>query len=352
MRTASRPPLRRLAAIDRLIRDGRYPNARTAAVELEVHPRTIHRDLEFLQDSLSAPPAFCRRRNGWYYRDPDYALPLMRLTERELVALFLAERLLQQYRGTPYAGDLAGAFRKLTSSLTDEVTVDLGHLEDRFSFCQHAAGAGDTARFRQLARAVREGRQLRLTYWTASRNQSCTRVVDPYHLASVDGEWYLIGYCHLREEVRMFVPGRIRSLRETGVRVQRPADFRIEDYLDVSFRAVRGSGATQRVRLRFAPEAARYVRERTWHPTQRLRERRDGSLELTLRVNHLLEVKRWVLSYGAACEVLEPEELREEICAELHRNLKRYLANGRKPIRMSANKRQAVRLPCRQLHRH
>jgi hypothetical protein len=41
-------------------------------------------------------------------------------------------------------------------------------------------------------------------------------------------------------------------------------------------------------------------------PCQRLDERPDGSLVLALRVNHLLEVKRRVLSYGAACRVLEP----------------------------------------------
>ena len=58
MEIASRPPLRRLVLLDRLIRAGDYPNARTAAEALEVHARTIHRDLEFLRDSLEAPLAF------------------------------------------------------------------------------------------------------------------------------------------------------------------------------------------------------------------------------------------------------------------------------------------------------
>ena len=89
--------------------------------------------------------------------------------------------------------------------------------------------------FRRLTRAVREGRQLELLYWTASRDQTCTRVVDPYHLATINGTWYLVAYCHLREEVLLFVPARIRRLHETGVKVQRPADFRIAEYLDVGF---------------------------------------------------------------------------------------------------------------------
>ncbi|HEV3263632.1 MAG TPA: WYL domain-containing protein [Gemmataceae bacterium] len=72
------------------------------------------------------------------------------------------------------------------------------------------------------------------------------------------------------------------------------------------------------------PEAARYVREKVWHPTQRLQEEEDGGLVVTLEVKHLLEVKRWGLSYGAGCEVLEPEELRRDVSAELHRTLEAY----------------------------
>jgi predicted DNA-binding transcriptional regulator YafY len=134
MKVAARPPLRRLWALDQMIRSGRYPNAGAAARELEVHPRTIYRDLDFLRDSWGAPLAFCHRHNGFYYTDRDWALPLLRLTEGELVALFLAERLLQEYQGTPHAAALASVFRKLTAALPEEVTLDLGHLDAAYSF--------------------------------------------------------------------------------------------------------------------------------------------------------------------------------------------------------------------------
>jgi predicted DNA-binding transcriptional regulator YafY len=324
MKVASRPPLRRLLALDQMIRAGRYPNASKAAHELEVNPRTVHRDLEFLRDSWGTPLAFSHRHNGYYYESDDYAIPLLRMTEGELVALFLAERQMQQYRGTPFGRQLATAFSKLTAALPDAITLDLSHLSDVYSFHHQATDAGDARRFSCLARAAMQGRQLELVYWTASRDETTRRVVDPYHLASIGGDWYLIAYCHLREAVRMFAPGRICSLRETGVRFERPADFRITSYLDAGFRAMRGSGPPRRVRLRFAPEAARYIRERTWHPTQRLQEHKDGSLVLSMKVSHLLEVQRWVLSHGSGCEVLEPEELRRTLRRELLRTLERY----------------------------
>ena len=99
-------------------------------------------------------------------------------------------------------------------------------------------------------------------------------------------------------------------MRETGERFERPAAFRIGTYLDSSFHSMRGDAGCWRVKLRFTGEAVRYVKLREWHPTQRLKERRDGSLEMTLEVSHLLEVRRWVLGYGPQCEVLAPAELR------------------------------------------
>jgi predicted DNA-binding transcriptional regulator YafY len=119
----------------------------------------------------------------------------------------------------------------------------------------------------------------------------------------------------------MFSPGRIRKLKDTGVTFEPPADFRASAYLDAGFRKVRGAGPGQTVRLRFSPVAARWVREKTWHATQTLQDHPDGGLTLTFSVNHLAEVKRWALSFGADCQVLEPEELREEIKAEARKLL-------------------------------
>jgi predicted DNA-binding transcriptional regulator YafY len=199
MELAGRPLLRRIVALDRMVRTLQYPNSQTAARALEVCPRTIHRDFDFLRDSLGTPLEFSRAHNGFYYRDPDYALPLVRITEGELIALFLAERVLHEYQGTPYAADLARAFTKLTATLAEPVTIDLAHLDQAFSFRRHAAPPADPKVFRRLVQAIREGRQLELVYWTASRDQTNRRLVDPYHLASVQGEWYLVANCHLRE---------------------------------------------------------------------------------------------------------------------------------------------------------
>ena len=78
---------------------------------------------------------------------------------------------------------------------------------------------------------------------------------------------------------------------------------------------VHWSDREYQVRIRFEREVAGYVRERCWHPTQLIDEHPDGSLTLSLTVNHLLELKRWVLSWGEMARVLSPPELARDIAA-------------------------------------
>jgi len=67
--------------------------------------------------------------------------------------------------------------------------------------------------------------------------------------------------------------------------------------------------------LRFRADQAPYVREREWHPTQRLRSLRDGRLELRLRAGGTLEIARWILGWGDAVEVVRPARLRARVMA-------------------------------------
>ncbi len=312
LQRAARPPLRRIQTIDHHVRAGVYPNAETLAAELEVNPRTIQRDIEFMRDQLCAPLDFCRQHNGYRYSAPTFQLPFFQFSEGELVAFFLAERLLRQYRGTPFEADLRCAFDRFTALLPDEVSINLAGLGDTLSVAPTVVAPHDIETFRLLAQSVAERRPLDIDYWTASRDELTRRRIDPYHLTLIDNDWYVIAYCHLRSEVRMFAPLRIRAAALAPGSFTRPDSFNITDYLGDSFRAVRGRQSRQ-VTLRFTATAAGRVEEKIWHKTQRLEMQPDGTLLMYLTVPDLIELKRWVLSWGRECEVLEPEELREQL---------------------------------------
>jgi hypothetical protein len=79
--------LLRVFEIDRLVRTGHHPNATTLAPVLEVHPRTVHRDIEFLREVLGAPIEYDHLRRGWRYTEPEFSLANHELPEAEREAL-------------------------------------------------------------------------------------------------------------------------------------------------------------------------------------------------------------------------------------------------------------------------
>jgi predicted DNA-binding transcriptional regulator YafY len=265
MRLSSRPPLRRIMRIDQAIRSGAWPNATTLAREFEVEPKTVHRDITYMRDQLLAPLEYDPARFGYYYRDPSFRLPFFQLTEGELVAVLLAERVLRQYRGTPFDQDLRRAFAKMTELLPDAISVRLDAVADCLSVLPAVETPYDPGTFEAIARAAVGRRRVEMVYWTAGRNVTSTRAFDPYTLMLRDEGWYAVGRCDNRDEVLVFALQRVRSVRETGETFDRPAGFRVEDYMGGSFRTVRGEGH-HRVALRFTPGSAGRVAEKVWHP--------------------------------------------------------------------------------------
>jgi predicted DNA-binding transcriptional regulator YafY len=101
---ATRPPIKRMKAIDQALQAKKWPNDRMLAADLEVDRRTIRRDLEFLRAQYHAPIEFDRAHQGNYYTEPTFRIALPQFTHGELIALFLAERMMHQFRGTPFIG--------------------------------------------------------------------------------------------------------------------------------------------------------------------------------------------------------------------------------------------------------
>jgi predicted DNA-binding transcriptional regulator YafY len=134
------------------------------------------------------------------------------------------------------------------------------------------------------------------------------RQVDPYHGVRFEGDWYVVGHCHLRGAIRTFSLARMVTARKGRERFALPASFDFRQLFGSHFGIHWGEGEAE-VRIRFAAHAAAYVRERQWHPSQTILEQPDGTLILTMTVNHLLELKRWILSWGDAAQVLAPIEL-------------------------------------------
>jgi proteasome accessory factor B len=244
----------------------------------------------------------------------------LQLTEGELVALLVAEKALQQYRGTTFEKPLLSAIKKMEQSLPDTISVNLADVDQTISFRTRAEPILDLATFDTLAKATARHQQLEIVYRKAGQREGTRRVIDPYHLANINGEWFLFAYDHLRGDVRTFAPARILEIKRTGRDFQRSQKFSLEQRLRDSFGVQSGEGEYDVV-LRFDAAAADYIREKKWHPSQELKELKDGAVELRLRLSSLDEVARWVLTWAGNAKVVRPRELIEKVRSAAQRLL-------------------------------
>jgi predicted DNA-binding transcriptional regulator YafY len=154
-----------------------------------------------------------------------------------------------------------------------------------------------------VAEALTEGVSCRIRYLKPGDEAPVARTVRPYALAHAEGSWYLLAYCEVSEEVRIFRIDRILEAAPTGLPIQVPDDFDGGEYLDGS-RVYRGGNETT-VRVKYSPRIARWISER-----EGLKPSRDGSLTVTHQVADPHWIVRHVLQYGPDAEVLEPDEVR------------------------------------------
>jgi proteasome accessory factor B len=299
----SRPPLERMLRIHQAIQSGKHPNAVSLAQELEVSSKSIHRDLEFMRDRLELPLEFSAAHNGYHYTQEVSGFPTLQITEGELFALLVAEKALQQYRGTTFERPLMSAFKKMAASLPDTISLNLADWEQTISFRTSAEPILNLENFDTLAKATAQRRQLELTYRKPGRRETELRLVDPYHLANINGEWFLFAWCHLRKDIRTFVPARIQAVKLTGKTFVRPQKFSLKKRLRDSFGVQSGQGQYDVV-LQFNEMVADYIREKKLP---------DGGVELRMKLSSLAEVERWILGWAGNARVLHPPELAESI---------------------------------------
>ena len=309
--------LERVFWIDQEIRALRYPIARTIAEHFEISTKTAFRTLDFMRDRLRLPLAYSTEHKGWYYTEPTFGLPAIELTEGDLVAILLSERLAREYRGLAIGRQVEQTFAKVLKSMTNIVSIDFDSLVEAYSFEANATVEVDPEVFKLLGRAAIERRRIQMTYYTAARDEVTRRQADPLHLRSYLSEWYLIAFDHRRREVRDFHIGRIRELTVLDERFDWPERFDLTSYLYSGFGMMRGREAFQ-VEIIFDEYQARWIRERrSFHPTEEREELPDGGLLLRMRVTEIDSVKRFVMQYGAHVKAIEPKELRKAIREEI-----------------------------------
>jgi len=302
-----RQVVRILGILGALLEDGR-PSVHELARRFGTRRETIYRDLRALEDAgypvvgdegghLSRPQLLTDRRRT----------PQVRFTPEEISALDWAAA---QASAGPFSEVLDGARQKLQA-----ISAALG---------QEAAGVarvtdswGPTAPptapevLLRLAEAILRRRTCRVTYRTPDATEPKTYAYHPYRLLNVAGAFYCVGKVPPHAGLTTLAAHRVGAVELLS------DSFTVDQALDLNRHREEAFGVVWeepvRVVLRFRADQAPYVAERQWHPSQELQLLPDGRLELTFSAGGSFEVRRWILGWGDAVEVIAPDEVRHQI---------------------------------------
>jgi len=246
----------------------------------------------------------------------------LKLSAEQAFTLYLATRLLVKQHS--YRSELAEtALQKLAQILVEDAGVSDDIYKASLELGQKPNAPAHSKVFRTVIQSYVYRRKVLVTYHPLNGKPFETRFA-PYLLEpSLTGHTtYVLGWSDIVQDLRTFKMERITEAQLLREEYTIPADFPGLEILRNAWSIFHGID-TQCVRLRFTPRVARRVRETQWHDSQHLES--DGAhLIMTIEVADTTDLKPWIRSWGADCEVLAPAELRNEMLGETRALMRLY----------------------------
>ena len=304
----------RLHSIIRLLETRRGLTLDELAEECGVDRRTIHRDLNAVQEAgYTLTSGWEEGKKVYSFLTKSRNIPPITFTLPQLMSLYLLRSLGAHLTGTPFLAEIDDLFRAINSVLPDRYAAHLERIARVSLPLLHGARdySRSAAHLQELQRALLHQYRIRLSYAKKGKDQADQYQVDPYTLVFHKGGIYLLGNAHNRSAMRLFALERICGVEVTRQRFEIPDGYQPEDHFSSAFGLV--SDNPMKVKVRFSPEIAHAVRERIWMAGQKISSDSEGRVTIEFEAADQMELVAWILSYGMHAEVLEPPELRKEV---------------------------------------
>lgn len=318
-----RPAIERMLRIHQSLKRGGFPNCSKLSQELEVSTKTISRDIDFMRDRMQMPIEYDAIRHGYYYTRDVESMPTIDISEGELLALSIAQKSLDLYKGSPFEKPLSNAINKLAASLPQNITSNLEQLSEAISFHHGSQSIIDEGVLKAITQAAIEKKTISFLYKKPNQEGHTKRNVAPYHVANYIGKWYLIGHDYDRDAVRTFLLARAKEVDTQKTSFSIPNDFSANQYLWNSFGIHSTTGANE-VIVDFSPSVAGYIQENSWHPTQTIERLSNEWVRLTFKLERPNDITQWVISWGEHAKLVEPKALQKDVVAAANRILSLY----------------------------
>ena len=296
--------------------------------EFGVSPATLKRDLTHLRDRMNAPLMFDRERQGWRLDSlhspvgTQYELPGLWFSAQEIHALLTMQQLLAQLDVGGLLGPHIEPLMERLAKLLGSGAPSSGELARRIQVHSMAARPLHLPHFQALGTALLRRRRMEIDYCGRGRGEASRREVSPQRLIHYRDNWYLDGWCHLRNALRRFSVDAVQRVRVLDSEAIEVADADVDALLGSGYGIFAGE-EVQWATLRFSAERARWVAAETWHPKQRGSFESDGCYVLEIPYADPRELVMDILRHVPEVEVLGPQALKNLVVEKLRDGIRR-----------------------------
>ena len=293
--------------------------------ELEISPATFKRDIAKLRDQLNVPIVYDRALGG-YRLNPSQTvaeLPGIWFTNDELLALVSIEHLLSQLEPTVLASTLKPIKGRLAQLLEE-----LGFANQSFGMkillLQSKKRTLPPKLFEGIAAATMTGKRINILHRNRHNSVTAEREVSPLRLVHYRDNWYLDGWCHMRDGLRSFSIDAIEKfelLNKEAVEVSKES---LDAVMGAGYGIFSGKSTTWAT-LKFSPKRSQWVSREVWHPHQKTSVNPDGSFVLMIPYSDDRELIGDIMRFGPEVEVVAPQSLKSKVHNTLLATLGRFV---------------------------
>jgi predicted DNA-binding transcriptional regulator YafY len=276
---------------------------------------------------MNAPIIYDRSMGGYRFDKPNAGdkieLPGLWFSEKEATALVLMQHLLANLDTSGLLSPHIAPLMDIVDGILGQSEVSAKELRKRIKVFGMSARKNVLENFEEVGVSLLKRQRLQLSYYSKGKNELTERAVSPQRLIFYRDNWYLDAYCHLRKGLRSFAMDGIRTAHVLEDKATEVSEKELHENFAESYGIFSGK-ATQRAKLRFTPEKARWVSAETWHGQQVSSFDKDGNYVLEFDYNQDPELVMEIMKHGDGVEVIGPASLKSKVRAELEKALKKY----------------------------
>ena len=318
--------MERIYQIDQILAGRKFVPRMELQEKLGVSWATLKRDLNYLKDRLHAPIIFDRELGGYRFETeskkvgPQYELPGLWFSAEEIHALLTMQHLLSNLDTGGLLGPHIKPLLARPTGLMGTADNPAEEIQKRIRIQTVGAREFHLDHFQAVGSALLRRKRLIIRYHARGTDEITEREISPQRLVHYRDNWYLDGWCHLRDGLRSCSVDAIEHAEILDKKAKDVSDKRLDEVLGSGYGIFSGGDVTWAT-LRFTPERARWVASERWHSDQVGRMLEDGCYELKVPYSDDRELIMDILKYGGDCVVVEPEDLRGRVVEEMRRGL-------------------------------